>query len=143
MRKHYDVNEITNKSVEADAPRYPVAILFLSVVVLSVLFYQLAIQVPQDIGGRAPGEGISEVLTAGLEGTALGVGFHPVVAFGAFIALLAPGLVFYRQSRGYFHTLILCTLLISGASFVLTKQPAKRLGNALHQISTERELPTY
>ncbi|MCH2376527.1 MAG: hypothetical protein MK538_20255 [Planctomycetes bacterium] len=147
MRKHHDYSEITNMKPtfgpQEESSRFSIAALLLSVVVLSVLFYQLAIQVPQDIGGREPGEGFGETLVAGIEGAALTLGSHPVAAFGAFVALLAPGLIFYRQSRHYFHTLILCALIFSGASFVLTKQPAKRLGNAIHQMSTERELTNY
>lgn len=140
MRKHHDVSKLTRRNQKSAQDSLPVRIILLSVILLTLLFYQLVIQIPRDLGGRASGEGPGELCAAGLESVSLYLGAHPIAGFCVFMVLLSPGLVFYRQSRPYFHSLILGALLLSGVTFIVSKQPAERLGAAIHQMSTEREL---
>ena len=143
MRRTWRDLKEPKASVEPKVKRkgFPLAMFFFAGIALTGFYYQLFIDIPHGITSGSHEDLSNEVLTL-FEMISLTLGSTPVLAFLLFIAIMAPGFFYPQASRQYFLTITLMSLTLWTACFIVTEEPAKRLGTAIHDmLSMDRNLP--
>lgn len=132
MRKHHELPEAKRSG---GAPRFPLSLCVWAVLSLALLAYQLLLDIPEQVAGDKLEE------TGVLSSVVMCLGASPSLTVVLLSAFLAPGFLGVQRSGGYFLMVTLVTLSLWAALFVTTGEPARRLGDAIHDlIATERPL---
>ena len=119
---------------------FPLAMFFFAGIALAGFYYQLFIDIPHGITSGSHANLSNGVLTL-FEMISMTLGSTPLLAFLLFIAIMAPGFFYPDASRQYFLTITLMSLTLWATCFIVTEQPAKRLGIAIHEmLSMDRNL---
>ena len=133
MRKHHEPPEAKRIDVVS---QFPVTLCVWAILSLLLLSYQLLLDIPEQVAnGTLRNDGT-------FSSVVMWFASSPILTVVLLVAFVVPGFLDVERSREYFLIVTLATLSLWAVLFVTTGEPARRLGDAIHELlATERPLP--